>query len=77
MEAVNIKGVLKVAIDAKTLCIPYIDVDKMEKKILDLNKRKSAAVLLVLRKELYLGAVCLREVCIRRNLCRRSHFSPL
>lgn len=41
METADVKGILKIPINAEALWIPYMNVDKNEKKtLLDLNKRK-------------------------------------
>lgn len=65
IEIVNVKDILKIAINAKAFWIQHVDVKK-KKKELDLNKRKLAAVVLSVlqRKQLYLMWSKMSQGCL-------------
>lgn len=67
--SLNVKDILKIAMDAKAFWIHCIDADKKEKNELDLNKRKLAAVVLsvLLRKQLYLTWSKMSHWCLHRE----------
>lgn len=69
METADVKGILKIAIHAKALWIPYLNVDKMKKKMYLIWIRESlqAVVSVLLRKQLYLVRSRMSQRCLHKK----------